>query len=184
MGDMIFDQAINHAMIYEVGGFWNVNTIGVLDGTNLKACGYVNDPDDKGGETKFGIAKNSNPMIDIKNLTWQDAKNIYYNKYWLAGSCDRFDKRIAILHFDGCINHGISRASKLLQKAAGVLDDGKIGPVSISVINKCDPISICNTVCDLREQFYENIVNQNASQAKFLKGWLRRIKESRILATS
>ena len=28
--------------------------------------GYVNDPDDPGGETKYGIAKKSNPDVDIK----------------------------------------------------------------------------------------------------------------------
>ena len=30
--------------------------------------GYVNDPDDPGGETKYGIAKKSNPDVDIKTL--------------------------------------------------------------------------------------------------------------------
>jgi len=36
--------------------------------------GYVNDPDDPGGETNFGIAKRSHPDVDIKNLTKEGAK--------------------------------------------------------------------------------------------------------------
>ena len=42
--------------------------------------GYVNDPDDPGGETKYGIAKKSNPDVDIANLTIEEAKKIYYGE--------------------------------------------------------------------------------------------------------
>ena len=45
--------------------------------------GYVNDPDDPGGETNFGIAKRSHPDVDIANLTKEDAKIIYYQDYWM-----------------------------------------------------------------------------------------------------
>lgn len=44
--------------------------------------GYVNDPVDPGGETNFGIAKRSHPDVDIKNLTKDQAKEIYRNEYW------------------------------------------------------------------------------------------------------
>jgi lysozyme family protein len=44
--------------------------------------GYVNDPKDPGGETNFGIAKRSNPDVDIKNLTKAEASLIYKTKYW------------------------------------------------------------------------------------------------------
>ena len=36
--------------------------------------GYVNDPDDRGGETKYGISKLSYPSLDIKNLTIERQK--------------------------------------------------------------------------------------------------------------
>ena len=44
--------------------------------------GYVNDPNDPGGETKYGIAKNSHPNVDIANLTLDQAKAIYKTEYW------------------------------------------------------------------------------------------------------
>ena len=39
--------------------------------------GYVNDPKDLGGETNFGITKRWYPDLDIKNLTKEDAIEIY-----------------------------------------------------------------------------------------------------------
>ena len=36
--------------------------------------GYVNDPTDLGGETKYGITKRFYPDVDIKNLTEEEAK--------------------------------------------------------------------------------------------------------------
>ena len=43
---------------------------------------YVNDPQDPGGETKFGISKRSYPQLDIKNLTIDQAQNIYKTDFW------------------------------------------------------------------------------------------------------
>ena len=55
--------------------------------------GYVNDPDDPGGETKFGIAKKFNPDVDIKNLTKEGAKEIYRQKYWNPSKADKVPDR-------------------------------------------------------------------------------------------
>lgn len=184
-----FEEAVSHAMIYEVGGFWDVNHPAVAEGKidtreNRKAVGYVNDPDDRGGETKFGVAKNANPDLNITTLTWDGAKAVYYIRYWLAGKCERLPPRIAVLHFDGCVNHGIARANKFLQRAAGVTPDGAVGPVTIAKVARLDQISLANNICNQREQFYRQIVINNPRQAKYLNGWLRRIKEMRAFVTN
>jgi len=44
--------------------------------------GYVDDPTDRGGETKYGISKRSYPQLDIKNLTLEQALEIYRKDYW------------------------------------------------------------------------------------------------------
>lgn len=183
-----FDEALLHAMLYEVGGHWKLTPAveAGLCGTDAekRATGYVNDPVDAGGETKFGIAKNANPTVDIKTLTWAGAKEIYYKKYWLASACDKLEPRLSALHFDGAINHGVKRAIIFLQTAIGTTADGVIGPVSIALIAKKVELDIINGICDLRVQFYNQIVQKTPSQSRFLKGWLRRISEMRVFVTS
>lgn len=178
-----FDDALNHAMLYEVGGFWKLtpDVIKGLCGTpaQKKATGYVNDPADTGGETKFGVAKNANPTLNIKTLTWEDTKAVYFKKYWLAASCDKLPPKVASIVFDSAINHGVGRATKFLQQAAGVATDGDIGPVTLAKISSADQNGLCSKIADLRVKFYKDIVAAKPTQAKFLNGWLRRIDEVR-----
>jgi len=184
-----FERAIDHAMLYEVGGGWNVNHPAVEHGlidtaANRKAVGYVNDPDDRGGETKFGVARNANPDLNITQLTWDQAKAVYYVRYWLAGRCDALPARAAVLHFDSCVNHGIKRANMFLQRAVGVNPDGVVGAVTLAKARTLPTISLCNNICDQRVQFYKQIVANNPTQGKYLNGWLRRITEMRAFVTN
>lgn len=184
-----FDAAIDHAMLYEVGGFWNVNDPAVSQGligsqAQRRAVGYVNDPDDMGGETKFGVAKNANPDLNIRALTWDSAKAVYFLRYWLAGKCDKMPGRVAVLHFDVCTNNGVGKAAVFLQRALGVIPDGAIGPATLGKLAISDPIAINNRICDLREQFYRDIVANKPVQVKYLTGWLRRSNEMRAFSTN
>jgi len=181
--EQAFLTAVDHAMQYEVGGWWCVNAPGVADGTNPHACGYTNDPGDAGGETKFGIAKNENPDVDVTNLTWQGAQDIYYQRYWLTGHCDKLPGRVAALQFDGNINNGAGTSAKFLQSALGVTADGAIGPATLAAANAADPIDLCNKICDQRAQHYNDIVASNPVDAKWLPGWMRRVEEMRTFAT-
>ena len=178
-----FLQAVDHLMLYEVGGFWDANAPGVVDGTNSHACGLTNDPNDSGGETKFGIAKNSHTTVDITDLTWPQAQDIYYNEYWIAGKCDQMPGRIAALHFDSCVNNGIARASKILQQAMGVTQDGLIGPATLAIVAQTDEIAACNAICNARSQFYQTLVTVRPSTAEYLDGWLRRVSEMQTFVT-
>jgi lysozyme family protein len=184
-----FESAVSHAMLYEVGGFWNVSHPAVAQGlintpANRKAVGYVNDPSDNGGETKFGVAKNANTDLNISKLTWDQAKAVYFVRYWLAGKCDQMPARTAVLHFDGCVNHGVSRANTFLQRAVGVTADGAIGPVTLAKIKATNEMQLLSSICTQREQFYRSIVAGNASQAKYLTGWLTRISQMRAYVTN
>lgn len=103
----------------------------------LKEEGYYsNDPFDPGGETKYGISKRAHPTVDIKNLTLEDAKSIYYNEYW------RPFERIAETHpalamvlYDTGVNMGVGTTVRMLQKAVGVSVDGMIGPMTLNAID-------------------------------------------------
>jgi lysozyme family protein len=91
--------------------------------------------------------------------------------------------RVAVLHFDSCINHGNGRAAKFLQRAIGVDDDGAIGNGTLTALESLNSIDVCNKICDQREKFYNDLVAAKPSQAKYLKGWLRRIEEMRVFTT-
>lgn len=92
--------------------------------------GYVNDPKDPGGETKWGISKRSYPDLDIKNLSRDDAKAIYLRDFWNRVDADRLPDGVAFQMFDFAVNSGIETAVRYLQRALGVADDGHWGPVS------------------------------------------------------
>lgn len=80
--------------------------------------GYVNDPKDPGGETKFGISKSAYPNLDIKALTIEQARNIYLRDYWLGAGCDHVaDPAMAMLMFDCAVNQGVSRAKQIAAKS-------------------------------------------------------------------
>lgn len=76
--------------------------------------GYVNDPKDPGGETNYGISKKSYPNEDIKNMTLERAKKIYYENYWLKSGCDKLSYPLDMIMFDTSVNMGRSRANKFL----------------------------------------------------------------------
>lgn len=183
-----FEKAVDHAMLYEVGKFWTLTPeveAGLIETkAQRRAVGYVDDPLDAGGETKFGVAKNANPDLDITNLTWSDAKAVYFDRYWVPGACEFLPYMVAILHFDGCVNHGIVRAKKFLQEAVGTDVDGIIGRATLRAVNDEDPFVICERICDLREQFYKDIVARKPNQVRFLKGWLTRISDMREFTSS
>ena len=86
-------------------------------------------------------------------------------------------EKVAILHFDGCVNHGVTNAAKFLQRAVNVVDDGMIGPVTLGRLQASDVDGVCDSICRQRADFYNAIVARKPSQARFIKGWLARINE-------
>jgi len=129
--------------------------------------GYVNDPHDKGGETKYGISKASFPDEDIKNLTIDRAKYLYEKHYWVPAKCDKFLFPNNIILFDMAVNSGSARAIKTLQKACKVKEDGIVGPQTIGAANKLD----FTLFLAERVLFYESLGQFN----RYGRGWSRRL---------
>lgn len=76
-------------------------------------AGYVNDPKDPGGETKYGISKRAYPNIDIAKLTLGEAKAIYLRDYWYPSGCEAMPWDLAVCALDCSINQG-EHAEELL----------------------------------------------------------------------
>lgn len=79
--------------------------------------GYVNDPQDPGGETKYGISKRRYPNEDIPNLTLERAKFLFQRDYWNAHGCEQVGWTEALLVFDCAVNGG--PAARWLQMYSG-----------------------------------------------------------------
>lgn len=91
---------------------------------------YSNDPDDPGGETNWGISKRSYPHLIIKELTRENAKDIYFRDFWNPLQMMTLPYSIAFQLFDFAVNSSINTAIRYFQRALGVADDGFYGPIS------------------------------------------------------
>lgn len=132
--------------------------------------GYVNNPADPGGETNWGISKRQYPQLDIKNLTRDDAKQIYRRDYWEP--VGKFlDSAVTFQVFDASVNHGISNAIRMLQRAIGVADDGYFGSVSLDVYNKMEKNDVLLRFLAERLDYFTKLTTFD----KFGRGWSRRI---------
>lgn len=138
--------------------------------------GYVNDKDDKGGETNWGISKRAFPDLDIKNLTKQEAKNIYKTRYFIPSRAKELPKDIRLTYFDMCVNMGQRRAVQILQQAINgkgkykIKVDGRIGPNTILSSKGLEN----ERLKAYKILFYARIVIKKPSQEKFWFGWFRR----------
>lgn len=93
--------------------------------------GYVNDPHDPGGETKYGISKRQFPDLDIANLTPEQAAVIYYDKYWVPCGGGQIPEHLDLWVFTAAVMSGPAQAVKLLQETVGAGQDGQFGPLTL-----------------------------------------------------
>ena len=143
-----------------------------------KEGGYVNDPTDLGGETKYGITKRFYPDIDIKNLTEEQAKEIYKRDYWDKNRVDELPEQLRHIFFDMCVNQGRGTAVKVLQRAANAKGaklkiDGGMGPATLKAVQNVEH----DRVKSYRVLHYANLVINKPEQEKFWYGWFKRALE-------
>lgn len=147
--------------------------------------GDVDDPDDHGGRTSRGITQATYnawcrekgfPRIDVYKAPMEHVEVIYREEYW--GSLgDLLPTGVDYMYFDMAVNAGPSRSAKLLQRALGVAEDGRIGPITRAAITEKDPEWLIARFTSVKEAFYRGL-----HQPKFLRGWLNR--NARVRATA
>lgn len=126
-----------------------------LSFTLLHEGGYSFDPNDPGGETNFGISKRYHPKVDIKNLTKDQAANIYLQEYWIPMKCDDLASPLDIVVFDSAVNPGMGHVATFLKGSTSWRD-----------------------VLFYRIQFYVS------KESKYLQGWATRCMDLWTLARS
>ena len=140
--------------------------------------GYVNDPKDLGGETKYGITKRFYPDVDIKNLTIEQATDIYKSDYWDKNKVESLPQNLWHIYFDMCVNMGKRIAVKVLQRAAvnkgrDIEVDGGLGPMTIGALKGVE----LDRVRAFRVKYYVDLITAKPEQEKFYLGWFRRALE-------
>ena len=115
--------------------------------------GYVNDPDDPGGETKYGISKRAYPQEDIKNLTRERAEFLYKRDYWDPLDLDKYPQDMAIVLFNVAVNMGKERAKDFAERGNY--------KAAISAIRG----------------FYADLIRRKPKMKKYEKGWENRTRD-------
>lgn len=140
---------------------------------------YVDDPNDKGGKTKYGITERTYPDIDIEKLTVEKAREIYRQDYWTACSVGQIPAPLSIALFDAVVHHRPRTAVGLLQQALDVSADGLIGPQTITAariaVKRDGGKAALVDMLARRAQLFAGLVTADSTQSKFLHGWLRRL---------
>lgn len=160
--------------------------------------GYVNDKDDPGGATNYGVSlrfliktgdldrdgfldgdfdqDGDIDIDDIKKMSLDNAKNIYRLYWW-----DKYkyalinDDEVATKVFDLAVNMGATQAHKCVQRAIRaangqtLVDDGILGNQSFAAINNCPSIVLLPAIRSEAAGFYRSL-----NKPKFIRGWLNR----------
>jgi lysozyme family protein len=150
--------------------------------------GYVNNPADPGGMTNLGVTKatwenwvgRESDEAEMRGLTPEKVEPLYKNKYFDAVRGDELPMGLDYLMFDFAVNAGAGRAIKTLQTAVGVTPDGGFGPMTMAAVQAVDPNELIERFSQAKEDFYRSLT----TFATFGKGWLNRVADVKVKASS
>lgn len=166
--------------------------------------GYANIQGDRGGETIFGIARAIHPNLKLwehldnykkalapfdkskykeletlckGNIQFkQEMDNFYKKQFWDKICGEKIEcQASANAIYDFAVNSGVKRAVEYAQKTLNINVDGIMGEETLRAINDAGE-DFVNAYCDNRTEFFKAIANKGEN-AKFLNGWLNRVKD-------
>lgn len=158
--------------------------------------GFVDDPDDRGGATNYGVTQltyskwlgRPATLTEVKAMDIETAKEIYLKNYYFEPRIDALPNEVQVQLFDCSVNHGPVRAIKFAQMVCNLAG---FGPVSVDGVNGPQTRKaitnaftqmgdyFVSAVVDERVDFYHRIAANDSSQKKFIKGWLVRANSFR-----
>lgn len=142
----------------------------------------TNDPNDKGGMTYAGIARNSWPkwagwsVIDAGGAPQADlVRGFYRANFWTPLRLEEVEnQKLAQCIFDFGVNAGTATAAKLAQLSVGVTPDGVIGAKTLKALNAINPEVFVLRFTLAKVARYAQIATRDKSQKAFLLGWINR----------
>jgi len=166
--------------------------------------GYVNDPDDPGGATKYGVTIHTMRRLgldldqdgdvdanDVRRLTVPQAVDIYKKHYFERPGIAKLPEAIQASVFDMYVNSG-ANAVRILQRLLGrfgvvVSVDGKLGPLTIAAakqVHEMAPNHMNDAYGIERRNYYYRLADRRAKSRKYAKrrdggkgGWIKRAEE-------
>jgi len=164
-------------------GDYNIAFSFLMDDEDRRRSGVVTD-EPNGGKARFGINSIAHPEVppafyqaDAESAL-EYAKSFYFTDYWtqIAGSLI-LDQDVANKYLDLAVNMGVPQTTKLVQRAAGVNDDGIPGPQTLKAINASVADVLLAGIRAGAAKFYQDLYNSNPEKyANDVKGWLVRAK--------
>jgi lysozyme family protein len=167
----------------------------IIDQIIFVEGGFVDDPDDSGGATNYGIteavARAYGFAGDMRDMPRGVAFDIYVARYWDAVRADdllALSEAVASEVVDTGVNMGTGRASKILQRALNVLNvggslypdlvvDGAIGPMTIQALREYlaerNELVLCRALNCLQGAYYIELAERREKDEKFVYGWLK-----------
>lgn len=166
--------------------------------------GYVNDPDDPGGATKYGVTIHTLRRLgldltgdgqvsqdDVRALSEDDALRIFVDHYFRRPGIGHLPEPLRPSVFDMYVNAG-SNAVKILQRLLPrfghvVAVDGQIGPQTIAAAQAAAaaaPAHIADAYGIARRNYYYDLADRRPASRKYARsrgggkgGWIRRAEE-------
>ena len=167
----------------------------IIDQIIFTEGGYVNDPDDSGGKTKYGIteevARKYGYTGAMLYLPREIAFDIYTDRYWhklKADSLQHLSEGITEEVVDTGVNMGTHKAAILLQTCLNVFNnkeqyykdlkvDGHIGSATIGALSLYlsirDEEVLLKALNCLQGAFYIELANTHKKNESFVYGWLK-----------
>lgn len=136
--------------------------------------GYSNDPEDPGGETRWGISKRSYPQLNIADLTVEEAAIIYRSDYLRPLAAQNIHASVVFQLLDFAVNSGIQTAIRTLQREVGVADDGIIGPITQAAVDDVPEWDLIMLLLAGRIDYLTRL----STWPRFGRGWARRIAQN------
>lgn len=138
-------------------------------------AGYVNNPNDPGGATRWGVtervARAYGYTGDMFDYPLEEAKKVYKASYWNMTRIDDLPEPVRYDVFDAAVNSGIQQAVKWLQAALGVTVDGRVGVETVTAAHAADPQGLKRKFNGYRLRFMTDLPTWNT----FGRGWAKRI---------
>lgn len=149
--------------------------------------GYQCIPTDKGnwtgGHVGMGELKGSNhgisaaqfPDLDIKNMTMQQAIDIYQKEYWNPLYDKIEDQNFANKLFDVGVMSGVGTAVSLFQGLMNLAIDRNFGPKCLEAVNASEPASLLKAYKATCVTYVISLGAKDANERPFVSDWIRRI---------